>query len=183
MPPVPPEGTFDIRFANGASLAVMEAGAGDSPFRDVRLQGVEYPLTLRLQGASSSHSVEVRQSQEPETEAVTLTSTNPSVTLQDRTGQLQVGLGEIPERFSLQRSVPNPASKQATITFSVPEQTRVRIDVFDVLGRRITTLTEGERKAGQHETRLNVRSLSSGTYFYRMSAGGFSITRRLNVVQ
>ena len=183
LPPVPPEGTFDIRFANGASLAVMEAGAGDSPFRDVRLQGVEYPLTLRLQGASSSHSVEVRQSQEPETEAVTLTSTNPSVTLQDRTGQLQVGLEEIPERFSLQRSVPNPVSEQATITFSVPEQTRVRIDVFDVLGRRITTLTEGERKAGQHETRLNVRSLSSGTYFYRMSAGGFSITRRLNVVQ
>nr|WP_272509272.1 T9SS type A sorting domain-containing protein [Salinibacter ruber] len=112
-----------------------------------------------------------------------MTAEAPSVTLQDGDGQLQVGLQPAPDQFSLQNSAPNPASGPATIAFIVPEQTHVTIDVFDVLGRRVATLADGQREPGRHDVRLDVGSLSSGTYFYRMSAEGFSKTRRLEVVR
>jgi hypothetical protein len=116
-------------------------------------------------------------------EGTTLTPTAPSVTLEESPERLRVGLQDVPGRFALRRSVPNPAREQATITFSVPTQARVEVALFDVLGRRVRTLTDAERTPGQHDVRLDVQSLSSGTYFYRLSADGFSQTRRLQVVR
>ncbi len=182
LPPIPPGATFDVRFANGSALATVEPG-GDASFRDVKLQGAAYPLTLRLQGGSRAGAVRVRKDRGPDADVTTLTAEAPSVTLQDGDGQLQVGLQPAPDQFSLQNSAPNPASGSATIAFSVPEQTHVTIDVFDVLGRRVATLADGQREPGRHDVRLDVGSLSSGTYFYRMSADGFSKTRRLEVVR
>jgi hypothetical protein len=176
-------GTFDVRFANGGALAPVASGAGPPSVHDVKLQGVAYPLTLRLQGGSRAGAVRVRKDRGPDADVTTLTAEAPSVTLQDGDGQLQVGLQPAPDQFSLQNSAPNPASGPATIAFSVPEQTHVTIDVFDVLGRRVATLADGQREPGRHDVRLDVGSLSSGTYFYRMSAEGFSKTRRLEVVR
>ena len=183
LPPTPPGGTFDVRFANGGALAPVASGAGPPSVHDVKLQGVAYPLTLRLQGGSRAGAVRVRKDRGPDADVTTLTAEAPSVTLQDGDGQLQVGLQPAPDQFSLQNSAPNPASGPATIAFSVPEQTHVTIDVFDVLGRRVATLADGQREPGRHDVRLDVGSLSSGTYFYRMSADGFSKTRRLEVVR
>lgn len=171
-----------MRFANGGSLATWAPDADEASLRTVQLQGAEPPLTLRLQDGSPVGAVRVKAARGPDAEGTTLTPTTPSVTLQDGTDQLQVGLREVPGRFSLQRSAPNPASERATIAFSILEQTRVEIALFDVLGRKVTTLTDGERMPGQHDVRFDVQSLPSGTYFYRMSADGFSRTRRLNVV-
>jgi len=183
LPPVPPGGTFDVRFANGSALATVEPGGGDASFRDVKLQGAAYPLTLRLEGGSRAGEVLLRQGEGPGADVKTLASGAPSATLQEGAGQLQVGLQALPERYALHRSAPNPASGPATIAFSVPEQTHVTIGVFDVLGRKVATLADGQKEPGRHDVRLDVRSLSSGTYFYRMSAEGFSETRRLEVVR
>ena len=183
LPPTPPGGTFDVRFANGGALAPVASGAGPPSVHDVKLQGVAYPLTLRLQGGSRAGAVRVRKDRGPDADVTILTAEAPSVTLQDGDGQLQVGLQPAPDQFSLRNSAPNPASGPATIAFSVPEQTHVTIDVFDVLGRRVATLADGQRAPGRHDVRLDVGSLASGTYFYRMSAEGFSKTRRLEVVR
>ncbi|MEF8866619.1 MAG: Ig-like domain-containing protein [Salinibacter sp.] len=183
LPPIPPGGTFDVRFANGRALATVAPGGRSASFRDVKLQGVAYPLTLRLRGGSAGGAVRVKHARDADAAATTLTPNAPSTTLQEEEGQLQVGLRAVPERFALQHSAPNPASRSATIAFSVPEQTRVTISVFDLLGRKVTTLTDGRREPGRHNARLNVQALPSGTYFYRMSADGFSQTRRLRVVR
>ncbi|WP_263784386.1 Ig-like domain-containing protein [Salinibacter grassmerensis] len=183
LPPIPPGGTFDVRFANGRALATVEPDASTPSLHDVNLQGVAYPLTLRRQGSPRAGGVLVRETRDSDADVRTLTSDAPSVTLQNGNGQLQVGLQSVPEQFALRNSAPNPARGAATIAFSVPEQTHVTIDVFDVLGRKVATLTDGQKEPGQHDVRLNARSLSSGTYFYRMSAEGFSKTRRLSVVR
>ena len=94
-----------------------------------------------------------------------------------------MGLQATPERYALHRSAPNPASGPATIAFSVPEQTHVTIGVFDVLGRKVATLADGQKEPGRHNVRLDAGALPSGTYFYRMSAEGFSETRRLEVIR
>ena len=52
-----------------------------------------------------------------------------------------------------------------------------------MLGRRVVTLVNGKKQAGDHSVQLNAADLSSGTYFYRMRAGSFTKTRRLVVVR
>ena len=59
----------------------------------------------------------------------------------------------------------------------------MEIALYDILGREVTTLVEGEKKAGTHSVRVDVRSLPSGRYFYRMTAGKFSRVQRMSVLQ
>jgi phosphodiesterase/alkaline phosphatase D-like protein len=106
------------------------------------------------------------------------------MTVQDETGGLQVALLRmVPDNFALERSTPNPARGQATIRYRIPKQVPVQITLYDILGRKVTTLVEGEKKAGTHSVRVDVRSLPSGRYFYRMSAGNFSRVQRMSVLQ
>ena len=183
LPPIPPGGTFDVRFANGGALATWTPGPDDAPLRTVQLQGVEAPVTLRLQDGAAGEAVRVQTARSADAAGTTLTPAAPSMTLEESPDQLRMGLQDVPGRFSLHPSVPNPAREQATITFNVPKQARVEVALFDVLGRRIRTLTDTERSPGQHDVRLEVQSLPSGTYFYRLSADGFSQTRRLQIVR
>jgi phosphodiesterase/alkaline phosphatase D-like protein len=72
---------------------------------------------------------------------------------------------------------------QATINYALPEQSQVTLEVYDVLGRRVATLVNREKEAGEYSVRLDAADLSSGNYFYRMRAGDFTQTRRLVVVR
>jgi flagellar hook assembly protein FlgD len=111
-----------------------------------------------------------------------LTVENPSVTLQSEGGPLKVAPRSVPDEFALESSYPNPVSGQATIEYAVPEQSEVTVEVYDVLGRRVATLVDGEKKAGGYSVQIDANDLSSGTYFYRMRAADFTETRRLVVV-
>lgn len=89
----------------------------------------------------------------------------------------------LPEGFALGNSYPNPTAGRATIEFSIGEVSNVRLDVYDVLGRRVATLADGPMPAGDHLVRLDVGGLSSGTYLYRLEAGEVMVTKRLTVVR
>jgi len=91
-----------------------------------------------------------------------------------------VALGA-PVEAKLKPPFPNPASRRATLRFSVPEPTTVRVAVYDLLGRRVTTVAEGAHEAGRHEAALPVASLSPGLYFVRLRAAGITQTRKLTV--
>lgn len=184
LPPTPPGDVFDVRFAGGTFLATWAPGTSGTSFRDVQLQGADYPLTLRLKESSPSVVVHVKQGSSPSAPVTTLTPEAPSMTVQGENEGLQVALIQvIPDNFALESSTPNPARGQATIRYRVPKQVRVQINLYDILGRKVMTLAEGEKKAGTYSVRFDVRSLSSGRYFYRMSAGAFSRSRRMNVVR
>jgi hypothetical protein len=59
----------------------------------------------------------------------------------------------------------------------------VTLTVYDVLGRRVATLADGVRPAGTHAATFDARGLPSGTYFYRLQAGGQAMTRRMLLVK
>ncbi len=84
----------------------------------------------------------------------------------------------VPSSFRLFQNYPNPFNPTTTIKFDVARQTRVILDVYDVLGRVVATLVEGEESAGYHEVSFNGSSFASGVYFYRMSAGNFISVRK-----
>ena len=91
---------------------------------------------------------------------------------------------ELPKSFSLEPNYPNPFNPTTTITFSVPEEARVRLTVFDVIGRRIAVLTDQAYTAGVHELNWDASAHASGIYFYRMEAAGKLIqTQKMTLVK
>ena len=89
----------------------------------------------------------------------------------------------LPGRISLLQNYPNPFNHSTTIPFELEQPGPVRLDVFDLLGRRISTLVDGMHPAGQHTVRVDGSRLASGMYLYCIEAGGKSDTRRMVVVR
>ncbi len=86
--------------------------------------------------------------------------------------------------FSLAGGTPNPFASSTSIRFSLPARSGVRIDVFDVLGRRVRTLANEPLDAGVHLRHWDGREESgaratNGVYFVRMTAGNFEATQKL----
>jgi hypothetical protein len=77
----------------------------------------------------------------------------------------------IPPSYTLDQNYPNPFNPATTITFSVPTQSRVRIEVFNLLGQKVATLVNDVRSAGTYKAIWQAQ-VPSGLYFYRMEAAG-----------
>ncbi|MBO6576995.1 MAG: S8 family serine peptidase [Rhodothermales bacterium] len=90
---------------------------------------------------------------------------------------------ELPERVTLDALYPNPAATSARIGFGLPEPVDVRMEVFDLLGRRVALVSEEPRGAGWFEQVLQVRTLAAGVYVVRLRAGTEVRTRQLVVVR
>ncbi len=76
----------------------------------------------------------------------------------------------VPSSYNLSQNYPNPFNPSTIIKYSVPRQVRVRLEVFDMLGRRAAMLVDGTVKAGEHKITFNGSDLSSGIYIYRLTA-------------
>jgi hypothetical protein len=84
----------------------------------------------------------------------------------------------LPVEYRLSQNFPNPFNAQTTIQYSLPERAIVSIDIYDILGRRIETIVEGMKPAGNHQATWAAGDQPSGVYFYRIQAGGFVETKR-----
>jgi ligand-binding sensor domain-containing protein len=85
----------------------------------------------------------------------------------------------LPISYSMQQNYPNPFNPSTMINYSVPKSGLVTIKVYDILGREIATLVNGEKPTGNYNVEFNASRLSSGIYFYRMQAGNFVETKKL----
>ena len=90
----------------------------------------------------------------------------------------------LPRAFALAACEPNPSTGAARIGFALPRDTRVRLDVLDLQGRRVRVLVDAALPAGEHVAVWDGRDAAGapagpGVYFYRMQAGGFTARRRL----
>jgi len=86
---------------------------------------------------------------------------------------------ELPRAYSLNQNYPNPFGAQTTIQFSIPAAQDVRLEVYDVLGRRVSVLHDGGLPAGQHEVRFEAPNLTNGMYLYRLTTPGGSVTKSM----
>ncbi|NWG26913.1 MAG: T9SS type A sorting domain-containing protein, partial [Ignavibacteriaceae bacterium] len=76
------------------------------------------------------------------------------------------GNPEQPDGFVLYQNYPNPFNPTTTIRFEIPEDSRVTLKIFNILGEEVKTLVEEYREAGKHSVQFNANNLSSGIYFY-----------------
>lgn len=91
---------------------------------------------------------------------------------------------EIPALLELSQNYPNPFNPNTMIEFGLPGQSKVTLEVFDILGRKVATLLNNElRKAGWHRVGFDAAVLSSGIYLYRISMNDSQITMKMTVLK
>ncbi|MFN0157177.1 MAG: T9SS type A sorting domain-containing protein [Bacteroidota bacterium] len=113
------------------------------------------------------------------------------VTMQRRSASVQPGEPrlapveehELPTRVRLAQNYPNPFNASTTIEFWLSARTSVTLSVYDVAGREMKRMMDGELESGLHTTSLSSMDIASGMYFYRLNAGALSITRKLVVIK
>ena len=87
--------------------------------------------------------------------------------------------GKVLDRFNLGQNYPNPFNPSTTISFGLPHKSDVQLTVYNTLGQQVATLVKDEKEAGYHEVNFDGGGLSSGVYFYRLTAGSFAGTKKL----
>jgi hypothetical protein len=88
-----------------------------------------------------------------------------------------------PKTFLLEQNYPNPFNPSTTIRYQLPVASEVKLEVYDVLGKKIATLVNERQSAGSYQVVWNASGLSSGTYFYRLQAGTFVETKKMILVK
>lgn len=89
----------------------------------------------------------------------------------------------LPEEFSLSQNYPNPFNPITNIKYEIPSNTLVKITVFDVLGREVAVLANEFKPAGSYEVNFEAGSLSSGIYYYSISAGRFNDVKKMILIK
>jgi len=84
---------------------------------------------------------------------------------------------DYPVNYLIPDNYPNPFNSSTTLKFNLPEDAEVVIDFYDILGRRVDTLSPGKQTAGPRTFVWNPKNLTSGVYFYRITAGNYSQSR------
>lgn len=99
-------------------------------------------------------------------------------------GITEVEDATIPQEYSLAQNYPNPFNPSTKIKFTIPfnvnrETSNVSLKVFDVLGKEVVTLLNEEKPAGRYEVEFSANGLTSGIYFYTLSASNFNETKKM----
>ncbi|MGQ9705638.1 MAG: T9SS type A sorting domain-containing protein [bacterium] len=143
---------------NGYKLLNSNPISGNSPFmfldRDVKV-GIEYKYLLEIVENDKRSDV-----------GTVVGSTNGK-----------------PTDFSLVSNYPNPFSDRTTIVFTLPETSIVEIALYDITGRLVKEVSEGQYTAGEHTIVLDCSDMKSGVYLLSMKAGYFTAFRRITKVE
>ncbi len=75
-----------------------------------------------------------------------------------------------PREFTLSQNYPNPFNPTTTINFAIAEDSRVSVKVYDIVGREVATMVDGDVAAGYYNISFNAKDLASGVYMYRITA-------------
>ena len=107
-----------------------------------------------------------------------LVGSNPSTTT-----DVQDKLNSIPGQFSLSQNYPNPFNPTTVISYQLPVSSFVHLGVFDLLGREVALLVDGDLAAGTHTVEFNASALPSGVYLYRLRTPDFVAAKKMVLVK
>jgi hypothetical protein len=90
----------------------------------------------------------------------------------------------VPEEYALYQNFPNPFNPSTTFRFDIPEDSRVKLEIYNILGQKVFTLLNADMEAGYHKATWNGmdatgRKMASGIYIYKLKAGTFTKTRKM----
>ncbi len=92
-------------------------------------------------------------------------------------------VSNLPREIELDQNYPNPFNPSTTINFAVPEQATVKLEVFDLLGRKVTELLNEAKSAGRYSINFDASRLASGLYIYRLQIGSSILTKKMTLIK
>lgn len=93
------------------------------------------------------------------------------------------GTDGLPTHFALDQNYPNPFNPETTFRFGLPQASHATINVYNALGQHIATVLDGAFDAGWHTVQWSASGLSSGLYFYQITAGAYQETRKMMLLK
>jgi hypothetical protein len=92
--------------------------------------------------------------------------------------------GTIPAEYKLEQNFPNPFNPSTTINFSIPRASHVSLKVYNALGKEVASIVDDYMQAGEHSEGFAVNTdLTSGIYFYKLTAGDFTDTKKMMLIK
>ncbi|HDZ12567.1 MAG TPA: T9SS type A sorting domain-containing protein [Bacteroidetes bacterium] len=85
--------------------------------------------------------------------------------------------------YSLQQNYPNPFNPETSIRYSLKEQSRVILKIYNLKGETVATLVDGVVSAGLHDVNWNAANMPSGVYLYKLKTAKFSQTKKMLLVK
>ena len=95
---------------------------------------------------------------------------------------ITVGVDEndlVPDKFELFQNYPNPFNPTTKIKFSIPETSHVLLEIFNILGERVSVLVDGVKTPGYYTFEFNANNYSSGFYIYRLNSKDYSEVKKM----
>ena len=89
----------------------------------------------------------------------------------------------VPAAMNLEQNYPNPFNPSTTISYSLSKASYVKLSVYNVLGKELTTLADGFQTAGNHSARFLASNMASGVYFYRLEAEGHTAMKQMLLIK
>jgi hypothetical protein len=174
LPPVPPEGLFDVRFSSQRFVEDLSIGN-----QTIDLNGVQYPVTVLVENMKiklQDVSAKVLNTE--------LTSGEKVVVHQNAITKFIITLIEAaPVNYVLEQNYPNPFNPSTSIKYQIPELSIVTLKVYDVLGNEIAILINEEKLPGNYELKFDATKLASGVYFYQLKAGSFTDIKKMILIR
>jgi hypothetical protein len=84
----------------------------------------------------------------------------------------------LPAQFSLEQNYPNPFNNATMINYQLPKISHVDLSIYNLIGQKVATLVSERKQAGQYQVVWNANGFSSGIYYYRLEAGGFTKVKK-----
>jgi hypothetical protein len=184
MPPIPPVGAFDARFSTGEGGSMVRTHTlrvSDALEFPVTTQSDAYPLTVRWNVSKGTASYEMADGMNGQVFRAKEMRGEGSIKITNsglsRFSIRLVGDGQLPKEYALSQNYPNPFNPTTSLRYALPVDSRVTMEIYNVLGQRVRTLVSENVVAGYHIAEWNGmgsegQQLGSGTYFLKLSAAG-----------
>ena len=88
-----------------------------------------------------------------------------------------------PEKFELKQNYPNPFNPSTTISFNIPQDGKVKLSIYNILGQKLTTLVDDYKTKGNYKIMFNGSNFASGVYIYSLQYGNQILTRKMMMVK
>lgn len=189
MPPTPPVGSFDARFTGEQTMltehtkASVELQVPENRAIQIKIESSKRDLFDSWKITQLIDGVPYREDELIDGQSIDLYSSEIN---ELRLEYIESGLpqeSETPISYSLKQNFPNPFNPTTQISYQIPQQQFVKLEVFDLLGRRVSQLVNENQPAGNYTVIFDASNLTSGVYIYRLQAGSYSKVRRLLLVK
>lgn len=178
LPPVPPNGAYDVRFETDKYVE-------DKSIENyvIILNSVKFPIKVKLENFEDNEYYRISDLLDGKIYEDLIKSNEEKEITNSSLNQLRLQKVVIPSRFELSQNYPNPFNPSTTIRFALPENSKVILEVYNVLGEKVKTLINDEFKAGYHSVVFDARELTSGVYFYRIETTKWKDVKKMILVK